>query len=161
MVKRFEIGSRKCSRKKYWSHCYRLMLIMLDCWLQAEFTACAFIYAFFLGFAVIGTPSVCLELFGMDIMIMMVGLLQVVALSIFACPLVWNECYLWKFLCLLQAARGVGSILGPILVGKIFDVTGSYAFGNIAGCICLSCGAICMVVVMSLHSRQLTKSLLI
>ena len=73
----------------------------------------------------------------------------------------WMLLILLQFLCLLQAARGVGSILGPILVGKLFDMTGSYAFGNIAGCICLSCGAICMVVVMSLHSRQLTKSLLI
>ena len=57
-----------------------------------------------------------------------------------------------------QVARGSGSILGPILVGKIFDHTGSYAFGNIAGCICLSCSVVCMIVVMLLHSRQVAKS---
>ena len=50
---------------------------MLHVKTQVEFLACACTYAFFLGFAPIGTPSLCLELFGMDNMVTMMGLLQV------------------------------------------------------------------------------------
>ena len=59
---------------------------------------------------------------------------------------------------ILKVARGTGAILGPFLVANLFDATGSYALGNLAGCISLTCSVICMVFVMKLHNRQLAES---
>ena len=44
---------------------------------KVAFLVCACVYAFFLGFFFVGYPSLCLELFGMDAMVMIMGMTQV------------------------------------------------------------------------------------
>ena len=128
---------------------------------QTEFMACACVYAFFAGFSPIGTPSLCLELFGMDNMVIMMGLLQVILYRFSAYTGNTEQCRFGIihniFLC-SQTARGLGAILGPAAVGKIFDLTGSYNISNTAGSIGITCSVVCMIVIIKLHIRDLSKS---
>ena len=57
-----------------------------------------------------------------------------------------------------QGVRGIGCIVGPTLVGYLFDWTGTYAIANTAGCITLMCGVGCMIGVKIIHKHHFRKS---
>ena len=83
---------------------------------------------------------------------MMMGLIQV---NISICQL--NSSQVRIFHC-SQGVRGIGCIVGPTLVGYLFDWTGTYAIANTAGCITLMCGVGCMIGVTIMHKHHFRKS---
>ena len=97
----------------------------------------------------------------MDNMVTVMGLLMVI-LPPFTQKIVQNGSerkskYYFKSV-LKQAARGLGAGFAPVLVGKLYDLTGSYSIANTAGCVNITSSVICMLWICRLHCKQLAKS---
>ena len=57
-----------------------------------------------------------------------------------------------------QCARGLGCIIGPTMMGQLYDITGTYAIADCVAASSLSLGVVSMLGVMFLHNRQFQKS---